>query len=795
MTRENTVSGILITGTSDNDSIVNYGDDVTIDSGSGDDTIFSGLDDQKADRVSINAGEGNNIVSVQSGSDSVTVLTGDGNNSIGSTSPNNVVFSGAGNDTVTFYTGADNNTVQTGDGDDVVDAVGHNVTIDTGAGNDKIHTYRNAYDITINAGTGDDAITLSGPVDTVHTNVVQYAAGDGIDTITDFTATDSLQITSGTISGAELVGNNVEISVGSGKIILAEANNMNINIVDADGILHQTIFSGGSSEDTVVNETLIVGTNGNDYLINDGGSNVTIQGLGGNDKIENTGDYSIIDAGDGKNFVSVAGAVFVTIKTGDGDNSIYSDRNGAGEVIYLGDGKNSVVTSNRNSTIMGGSGGNCITLHNGAFGSYVEPGSGNDVVAVGHYDITVDGGAGNDLINLYRDAENTLVKPGTGNDTITVHNNTHEQTFEYSSGNDLISGFDANDTLRIVGHALSSSIISDGNLILDFGDGSLTLAGVSSTESLNVEYMNTWVTLESGGFEYTGVATNDSSKSATFTVSGDSITSTDNLTVTHNVYFETEGGNRIAVAGLSGDASVDGIELGLGDDTGYSAHFMETANGIQSNIALMEVSDGASVGNNYSIGVDDSTAQIQFSDGEHVIFTNSYFSPTGSDFTTINADNSGNGFTLDIEEEQFSTISGLSSGYSIGINAGGNIGDSLAIHSDGKQGTISVQSGEVSKTFKVNGDKEFGLKFNEDSVELVNYEGWTTLSSGVYNYTSDSLDFTVEGSDINWDVFRIGNSAARQLYLAMTLSTEIFFLLFNKASYLLRRTRVIPLRR
>ena len=257
MTTENTVSSILIIGTSDNDSIINFGDDVTIDSGSGDDTILSGLNDQKADRVFINAGDGNNL--------------------IGSTSPNNAVF--------------------------------------TGAGNDKIRTYRNAYDITINAGTGDDAITLSEPVDNDHTNVVQHADGNGNDSITDFTATDTLQITSGSISGAELVGNNVEISVGSGKIILAEANNMNINIVDADGILHQTIFSGGSSEDTVVNYTLIVGTDGNDYLINDGGTNVTIQGLGGNDKIENTDDFSIIDAGEGNNLVSVAGAAFVTIRT------------------------------------------------------------------------------------------------------------------------------------------------------------------------------------------------------------------------------------------------------------------------------------------------------------------------------------------------------------------------------------------------------------------------------------------------------------------------------------------------
>ncbi|MBR0060912.1 MAG: hypothetical protein IJP68_05475, partial [Selenomonadaceae bacterium] len=128
MTTENTVGSTLITGTADNDSIINFGDDVTIDSGSGNDTIYSGLDDRKADRVSINAGEGDNVVSIQSGSDSVTIRTGDGNNLIGSTSPNNAVFSGAGNDSVVFYTGSDNNTVETGDGDDVIQAVGHNVT-------------------------------------------------------------------------------------------------------------------------------------------------------------------------------------------------------------------------------------------------------------------------------------------------------------------------------------------------------------------------------------------------------------------------------------------------------------------------------------------------------------------------------------------------------------------------------------------------------------------------------------------------------------------------------------------
>ena len=1040
MTRENTDNAILITGTADNDSIINFGDDVTIDSGAGNDTVYSGLDNQKADRVSINAGEGDNIISIQGGSDSVTIRTGNGNNLIGTTSPNNAIFSGAGNDSVVFYTGSDNNTVETGDGDDVIDAVGHNVTINAGAGNDIIHTYRNAYDITIKPGTGDDAITLSGPVDEDHTNIVQYAEGDGNDTITAFSATDTLQITSGSISGAELVGNNVEITVGSGKITLVEANNMNINILDADGILHKTIFSGGSSEDTVVNDTLIVGTEGDDYLTNDKGKNVTINALGGNDTIENTGDNSIIDAGSGNDIVSVAGASFVTIRTGEGNNTVYSDGNGASEVIYFGNGENSIVTSNRNSTIICGAGSIGITLHNGSFGSSVRASTGNDTIAVGHYDITVDAADGNDLINLYRDAENSLIIMGNGNDTVAVYNNTHAQTFQYSSGNDLITGFDANDTLRIVGHAVSSSIISEGNLVLGLGDGSLTLAGVSSVESLNVEFpakwstldgggweyysvvqkdllgnkrndkaaqfsisggnlkdenedgipdnvsigsiiyiqqsgvhtnvnhlsgnviyngdalgiegdddynieaispidtsekfpydvyitdpnvtairgvsngatisprgtagtetaadwisidstdskvifmdgaycvytenifssrdytkltiansnngvevstaddliqtignladgyeitiesginvgekinfetsgngvivvkttANTgkysldadsdewqyqrfsinggdadftfvfgengsvvgmedfdgilqasdnslikgqWVTLASGRFEYTGTAINNPSKRATFTVSGESLTSTDNLSVTANFYDAAQDGNRIRLLGLNGNASIDNVEIGVDGDTMYSAHFTK-ADGEIKNVAVVNISDGASVNNNYNAGVDEN-GLIKFSDGLHTIFTDEYMRL--QDPTMIGVENGGEGFELNVSDGIFTEISGLNNGYEVSINAGGNISDSLAIHSDGKQGTISVQSGEVSETFKVNGDKEFGLKFNDDSIELVGYEGWTTIDGGfVYHGTasndpSKTADVSLIGSEL-----------------------------------------------
>lgn len=799
MTLENTVNATLITGTAGNDSIINFGDDVTIDSRAGNDTIYSGLDDKKADRVSINAGAGDNVVSIQGGSDSVTIRTGDGNNLIGSTSPNNAIFSGAGNDSVVFYTGSDNNTMETGDGDDVIDAVGHNVTIDAGAGNDRIRTYRNAYDITIKGGKGNDSITLGGPVAEDHTNVVQYAEGDGNDTIADLTATDTLQITSGNISGASLVGNDVEISVGSGIITLVEANNMNINIIDADGNLNQTIFSGGSSDDTIVNDTLIVGTEGNGYLINDKGKNVTINALGGNDTIDNTGDNSIIDAGTGNDVVSVAGASFVTVRTGDGNNSVYSDSNGASEVIYFGDGSNTLVASNRNSTIIGGGGGNIVTLHNGSFGSYVESGSGDDTVAVGHYDITVDAGAGNDLINLYRDAENTLIKMGTGNDTVMVYNNTHNQTFQYSGGNDLINGFKANDTLRIVGSVPSDSIISDGNLIFDFGDGALTLLGVSSTESLNIEYLGKWSTLESGGWEYYSVVDRDlfgnkrNDKVAQFSISGGDLEDTDGDGAPDNVsigsiIYVPQSGVHTNVNHLSGNVIYNGDALGIEGDDDYNIEAISPIDTSETfpydvyitdpNVtAIRGVSNGATISPRGTAGtstaadwisIDSTDSKVTFMDGAYCVYTENIFSLR--DYTKLSIANSNNGVEVSTADDLIQTIGNLADGYEITIESGINVGEKINFETSGN-GVIVVKTtantGKYSldadsdewqyQRFSINGggDDDFTFVFGENGsvVGMEDFDGmlqasdhsfikgeWVTLDGGKFQYTGNALN-------------------------------------------------------
>lgn len=226
-----------------------------------------------------------------------------------------------------------------------------------------------------------------------------------------------------------------------------------------------------------------------------------------------------------------------------------------------------------------------------------------------------------------------------------------------------------------------------------------------------------WITLEGGGFEYTGTAINDSSKTVSFVLKGELIKSTENLSIVNNLYVEAQGGNRIAINGLNGNAFVDDTELGISGDSNYAAHFTKSAAGIGKNVVLMNVSDGSKVSSNYSTCVD-KDAQITFGDGLHTIFTSNYMST--QNFTIIDAENGGEGFSLNVSDGNFTEIGGLNDGYSISIKTGGNVSDELAFKTDGKQGTIAI----ANTTLKVEGDEEFSVKLDENGfVELKNFEG------------------------------------------------------------------------
>lgn len=213
-----------------------------------------------------------------------------------------------------------------------------------------------------------------------------------------------------------------------------------------------------------------------------------------------------------------------------------------------------------------------------------------------------------------------------------------------------------------------------------------------------------WITLGCGKFQFTGNPTNRPEKITTFIVNGKSIKSPDNLSIDIHMYMEKQKGQRVALSGLSGKVTIDDVDLGISGDSSYVVHFTKDDNGIQKKIALMNISDGATVDNHYNIGVDND-ARIKFCDGSHAVFTTEKF--LEQKYTTFNTENDGNGFELTVSNGIFTEIGGLKDGFNITIKPGSNIGDKLTFKTNGGRGTITI----ADETFTVSGDKEFTATF------------------------------------------------------------------------------------
>ena len=139
--------------------------------------------------------------------------------------------------------GGNNVTISGGKGNDVINSGGDYCSISGGAGNDKIGESGIGNYVTVNGGKGNDYISMIDAYDgsmvmthSSYKDVVQYANGDGKDTIRGFNSDDTLKITSGTYSASvNSNSNNVIIKVGKGSITLLDARGQDIYITDANG--------------------------------------------------------------------------------------------------------------------------------------------------------------------------------------------------------------------------------------------------------------------------------------------------------------------------------------------------------------------------------------------------------------------------------------------------------------------------------------------------------------------------------------------------------------------------------
>lgn len=257
---------------------------------------------------------------------------------------------------------------------------------------------------------------------------------------------------------------------------------------------HFTLVSGTSKNDNIYNyegrRVTIDGGDGNDYISNREGNNASISGGAGDDTIGNEygGEKVTIDAGSGNDSIYNDGNN-VSISTGDGNDYIYND---SGDKV----------------TIVSGAGNDTIRTYFYSEDEYYDEDS-DEPRAVGN-NITINPGKGNDFISLHSDNKH-LIKYASGD------------------GNDVIYGFNANNTLEIAGSYSSEK--SGDDIFLTVGNDEIILIDAAELSKVNIK---TSQSSTSNSFKLSGTtATYGTSKKTLFTLSG--IKSTSGISVKNKV--------------------------------------------------------------------------------------------------------------------------------------------------------------------------------------------------------------------------------------------------------------------
>ena len=492
-----------VTGGADNDLIVNdgakevyyifgtndgtdtiYGFDSTLDK-----LMFSTSDEityeQNGQDVIFQIGNTKAIVKNVPAGATVNYVSGSGHGSItlpekvfGTSGNDNIVNdraypieAGAGKDTITNT--ASNIVIDAGDDNDLVYNgvegeifTGSGVSINTGAGQDTIVNYADI--VTLQGGTGNDSIVNHGS-----SAVYQFSLGDGKDTIWGFKSEDVIQLLSGTVDASMVSGNDVIITIGSGRsdsvvITLKDVETgADIIFADAEGKYVGTsrvyaavdITSGMNPYENYDDEVIIRGVGNTPDTVWNYGNDVNINSGNGNDSIENSGQH-------------------VAISLGAGADTIY---NSSGEPLtaevdfeYMRDNP---------TTILGEAGNDFI--ENWQRFTKIDGGADNDIVLNYAAYVSIKGGAGLDSIETWNGG--TSINAGAGNDTIRIADyqwldggGSTYIDYAKDDGNDIIYGFGTSDILTLI----DTSTLADANVTRKGKDVFINVNGTANTITL-----------------------------------------------------------------------------------------------------------------------------------------------------------------------------------------------------------------------------------------------------------------------------------------------------------------------
>ena len=681
--KENVTDGVAVKGTSNADTIYNYGDKLTINAGAGNDSI-----ENYGDKVTITGGagsdsvynEGVNVVfRYDGGNDHIegfnetstlkiasgklnTVLTTDGYSYFLTVGKNVITLAGgakvdelkivdannkainykvnkkiSGTKYADYFTNyLDSAKISGGKGDDYIWNYGSKVSISGGSGNDSIHVEQGD-NVTIDAGDGnnsirlergDNAIIKAGAgndyIDSGNRKNILFKYSGGNDTIEGFNSTSTLQITSGKFNSVVTSdGENYFVTVGRNTIKLYMSSSLyydeelgyytgssykhleKLNIVDAKGkaLSFQV-------------KARVIGTRVKDTL-NNYVDNATVIGDAGNDLIRNYANNVSIDAGTGKDYIYID-----------------SDKKWNAET------KKYDYTYSENVTVNAGAGND--TVSNRGTNVSIDGGDGNDSIRNYGENISIAGGAGSDTI--YNDNDNVSIYGGAGNDSISLSSYSDDNLVVYKTGdgNDIVEGFGVDDSIKIIGTTKFSATVSENDVILKIGTGTLTLKDavnkkitvLNSKDKLLAEniYMSDGsvtvpsVTLKASATSFNmGAYTTyvDASKTTAGVQIYSNISRSDNITVLGGKGNDTISGYSGADS-LVGGAGNDSLYGGYDNDTLWGGAGDDTLTGGSGyDVFIYKPNEGTDHITDYATG---DLVQIVDTSGKSVGYTNSSFS-------------------------------------------------------------------------------------------------------------------------------------------------------------------------
>lgn len=478
---------ITVDGGSGDDTIV--GGDVTITGGLGDDIITGGPGHDNLD-----GGGGNDVIDGLGGNDVIT--GGDNDDEIHGGDGNDNLSGGSGNDTI--HAGTGNNVVSDGSGNDTIDLSQNSVAVSytTGGGNDTV--IGTPFNDVLNGGSGTDRLEGRGGSDQIDGNggadqlfggddsdTIVWDPGDGSDLVEGETGTD-VMVFNGS-GGAEVftlsaVGARLELLRDVGGIDMDVAGVEQVNLNALGGADAATVNDLTQTEVQVVNVNVGAGD----------ADGVAVNGRTVADNLLVTAAAGVVKTAGLEYDVNVSAATAadtLTVNGNDGDDSIKAAA-GVEAVIAI--------------VLNGGNGNDSLsadaTLNGGADNDVLVGGAGNDALNGGDGDDVLDGRGGSNALDGGAGTDAILVGGTAGSDAITT---TQAAVGSFavaggpSAGSNAIANMEAvrieagggqdNVTLNLLPAGnLSYAVLGGGDndvatLVATAGDDSVVVSGQSVT--------------------------------------------------------------------------------------------------------------------------------------------------------------------------------------------------------------------------------------------------------------------------------------------------------------------------